>query len=85
MIEMTGKIKTHLPIDNNDGRIRAVFFDKIECEEYNSFLSQKYGEMVEGDPEMIRFVWEPIDNYSLVFEAIFKLVEQVISEPYPHR
>lgn len=82
---MIGNVKAHLAIDNNDGRIKAIFLNKIEYEEYNNLMSQKYGEMVEGDPEMIRFVWEPIDNYSLVFGAIFKLVEQVLSELYSHR
>lgn len=56
--------KPHVIMDNNDGSIVAVFFQTEKALEYINFLSGKYGQMVDTDPETYRFVWEDLYDYS---------------------
>lgn len=54
-------------MDNKDGSILAVFFRTEQALEYIQFLSGKYGEKVETDPETYRFVWEDLYDYHREF------------------
>jgi hypothetical protein len=59
--------KAHVVVDNKDGSIVAVFFNVLEVKEYLNFMSDKYGQMVDTDPETYRFVWEDLEDYSRNF------------------